>query len=238
MLLELLMVLFIRLAAEVGEPAAIVILGLLIVAVLVLVWLLYRVLWVFSAWVFESVLGMRTRDPSAPLALDHFGKRIDPLALARRRTHGGPAGKLEKMNDAALRRWVAKRPRDKVASLLLCERLRNQGDLQAYADERERYLSVDQDLDVSEKSTYYHQLADLYVGPLRRPDKAREILREFLQKYPRSGEALLTRERLRRLEATKAAPAAAPPATGSGADSEAPLAMPSSASARGPAARK
>ena len=107
--------------------------------------------------------------------------------------------RLESMDFPSLAQWVIDHPQDPVASQLLCQRLKDCGDLLGFARQRERYLAADSTLDIAQQSMGYHQLADLYAGPLNQSEKACELLRTFIAKYPKSSEAHLTRERLTRL---------------------------------------
>jgi predicted phage terminase large subunit-like protein len=112
--------------------------------------------------------------------------------------------KLEEMDDEDLERWVKKRPKDVLARWKWSERLKENGDLDAYVREREQLLLMKSGLDVSEKSTLFHQLADFCLKELRQPERGRQALEKFVAAHPKAPEAIPTCVRIRRIEAQMA----------------------------------
>ena len=107
--------------------------------------------------------------------------------------------RADSMSDGELRDWLNAHPKDAIAVDALCRRLKKSGNLEAYARERERYLSLNPEIEVDRLCMHYHKLADLYQGPFGHPEHARELLNRFIELHPDSKEAKLTRERVERL---------------------------------------
>ena len=107
--------------------------------------------------------------------------------------------RIRAMDAEDLAEMLARHPRDHDAREELCRKLKKKGDLESYAAECERLLGLNPNLDIEERSMRHHKLADLYAGPLKNPEKAKEILHDFIDNYSDSSQAQLMRGRLKRL---------------------------------------
>lgn len=108
--------------------------------------------------------------------------------------------KLDAMSDTDLEAWIEKNPKDALAVEVSCERLKLKGDIEGYAREREYLLTLDLKLSPEERCSLYNELADLYIGRLGRPERAREALVAVTRQMPKSYQATLARQRLREIE--------------------------------------
>lgn len=149
----------------------------------------------FAHWLVNQILA----HGQSPTAAARLAERE---AAARRRLKASE--RIDAMDDAGLQALIKKRPQDAFALGKWCERLKERGDLTAYALARERLLSIDGSMNVAEKSTGCHLLADFYLRALSRPDQAKRVLKDFIAQHPDSAEAAFMRERLARMEATPA----------------------------------
>jgi len=103
---------------------------------------------------------------------------------------------LDALDEARLREHIEAHPHDAVACEILCERLRQADRLGEYAREMEYFLMLKSELTIEEKCSRYHDLADLYLNQLGRPDRAAEVLNTLIAHYPRHYQATLARRRL------------------------------------------
>jgi hypothetical protein len=145
----------------------------------------------FSHWGSEWFVGVLFK-PGESLASRRRMHKDETSKLRRER-------ELDALDDGALRAWIDKRPRDALAVEMLCERLKLAGEFEGYARERGYFLSLENGLTAEEKASLYHELADLYLGPLGQPVLAQEALLTITKEMPRSYQATLARQRLREL---------------------------------------
>lgn len=130
------------------------------------------------------------------------GSYARPRLANRRRMHRDPQRrtraeiKLDAMDDAALGAFIEKNPRDALAIEIRCERLKRQGRTEEFARELEYFITLPSNLSVEEKATLYHELAELYLGPLNQPERGRAALQAIASEFPRSYQASLARRRL------------------------------------------
>ena len=162
--------------------------------VIVTIAIIVGLLIMFNEWVTHRFIGALFETRSSP----RLSSRRRILRIKNLRTK--QEKKIDAMDDDTLRQYIEKNPRDATAIEILCERLRTRGDLEGYARERQYFASLKSDLTVAEKSRLYNELADLYLGPLAQPDRAREALQALESEFPRSFQATLARQRLRRID--------------------------------------
>jgi len=181
--LELLIVLFTQLAAMFGMAGAIIIVCAGAVAVALLVCYI-------TNWLVNQLTGFGGQGSS---------RRDRKSGWCKDAKRSKKAKRLADMGDEALESWSRRNPKEVDAVWELCSRFRQKGDMKGYADCRERLLEMNSELDVSQRATYSHQLADLCLGPLQDAARARRILERFVDRFPRSEEASRTRKRLLRI---------------------------------------
>lgn len=108
--------------------------------------------------------------------------------------------RFDEMDDEALHAYLEEHPGDAMACEIHCERLRLAGRWADYAREL-RYLIArpgDQ-MSVEERCRRHHELADLYLEAMGRPDQAIEILQSLTDHFPLHYQAVLARRRLKEL---------------------------------------
>lgn len=180
MFLDILIAMFVQLSMAIGYYPAI---GLVAVATAIGI---AAASW-FARQAAEAVLGGgRAGIQRAPLA-----GGIGPSPATRR---------AESMDDDELRRWLENHPRDAPALKELCRRARKSGDAATAASLLERQIDAMGDADIEARCMAHHQLADLCLGPLNQPDRARKALQEFADRFPRSIQARMTCERIARID--------------------------------------
>jgi hypothetical protein len=184
--LELLMALVVQMIAMFGKPGAIAIIS--VVCILGVIGVSF-----FAQWLTDQLLS-HGQSPTIT------GRIAEKKAAARRELK--MTQRIDALDDAALQDLIEKHPDDTFALGRWCERLKERGDLEAYALAREKLLSVDRSMSAAEKSTQCHLLADFYLKRLNKPERAQKILADFIAEFPRSPEAMFMRERLARMEAT------------------------------------
>ena len=108
---------------------------------------------------------------------------------------------LDEMDDEQLHAYAEQHPGDSMACEILCERPRLAGRWRDYAREV-RYLIArpGNQMSVEERCRRYHELADLYLEALGRPDQAIEILQTLSDNFPLHYQSTLARRRLKELE--------------------------------------
>ncbi|MFW6287083.1 MAG: tetratricopeptide repeat protein [Candidatus Sumerlaeota bacterium] len=183
MLIELLIVIYIQLVAVVGKTGAM----LFILAAGAFAG--FSAWWIAN-WFAMSFLGLNTS--------------YKPTELKERKREKEAKERLEDMHVHDLRAWVDTHPKDFTAAHMLCERYKNGGDYASYCREMKRLLDVEKGLSREQLSMRHHQLADVYMGELRNPEKARDVLQQFVEKYPDSQQARLMRRRIERIADTLA----------------------------------
>lgn len=103
---------------------------------------------------------------------------------------------FDEMSETELRAHIEAHPKEHLACEILCERLIKEKRHAEYTREMEYFLSLKSDLTIEEKCSRYHQLADVYLNDLKRPDRAREALRAITATFPKHYQATLARRRL------------------------------------------
>ncbi len=183
MFIELLIVLFIDLVATIGMvPTLLVCIVFLVLATLAAQ--------VIARWLTDAILGTGRSGANRP------GRSSGAERKRMRREK-----KIWEMGEEELRAWLERHPADSTALGRLGRLLKQRGDIEAYALIVEQELAVRADLSTEESCMRHHQLADILVRQLGRPDRAREVLETFISIYPHSSQATLTRERMRNLDA-------------------------------------
>lgn len=186
MFLEILIVLFVQLSLVVGRPAAILI---LIVVAIIAVCICHFI----ASWFAEAIVG---GGPSSSFSMPRFSRssREGPLSYRSKTSY-------TRMSDGELSKQIEKSPRNPAAVLEHCRRLKESGDLMAYARRMEFFLSLDTTMEIEEVAMMYHQLADLYLGPLKAPHRALQALEQFVAKHPGTTQAQFAKERIYHLNA-------------------------------------
>lgn len=151
---------------------------------------------------FASVLGFRLLGANHREAALESRRRM--IRLPGRKTRA--EREIDAMDDAQVASAAEARSRDPLVVEARCERLKEGGDWSAYAAEREYFLTLESGLAIEERCRLYNELADLYLGALDRPDRARAALRALVEAFPRSYQATLARERLRRMAPDEESP--------------------------------
>lgn len=112
--------------------------------------------------------------------------------------------RLDKLDEDGLRTHIENHPEDALACEILCERLRAVRKWSEFARECEYLLTLkDSDTSVEERCRLYHELADLYLGELNRPERAEQALQAVVAKYPKHYQSTLARRRLEDLHADR-----------------------------------
>jgi len=144
----------------------------------------------FVNWLVESFFGM-----GGTLPVDY---------IERRKGGGGKrVRQLEAMDIPRLQQVIDSHPEDVPAARVLCEKLRTSGQNSQYADALRHILKVDEEMDLQERATKHHQLADLYLGPLGCPELGCRALEEFVENYDETNEGRMMRKRLERIRESK-----------------------------------
>lgn len=107
---------------------------------------------------------------------------------------------LEKMDTQQLRQHLERRPKDTLALEILAERLKQAGRLADYARETLYLLTLKTDLTIEEQCSRYHEVAQIYIDRLGRPDRAAEVLHALIAHHPHHYQATLARRRLAQLQ--------------------------------------
>lgn len=171
-MLELVIVLYMQLVTTIGMPATILVL------------ILFAALAVFLCNVAATTLA------------ESF---LGPSSFSGGRTRKAGFGE---MDDLSLSIWIEKHPKDHRALREHCDRLRRRGELAGCAEGLEELIAMGVKMEIEEACMIHHQLADLYLGPLRRPERGREILQAFVDQFPGTKQAGFTAERLENLTET------------------------------------
>jgi len=181
--LELLIVLFAQLTAVFGTFGAFVI-------VLTSAGFGVAFTYWFVNWIVDNFFGM--------------GKTLPPDYAERREGRGGKRGRqLEAMDIPHLQRVIDSHPEDVAAARVLCEKLRTSGQNSEYADALRHILKVDNEMDLQERATRHHQLADLYMGPLGCPELGCRALAEFIERHAETNEGKMMQKRLTRIRESR-----------------------------------
>lgn len=113
--------------------------------------------------------------------------------------------KLDRMNESQLDDYLRKHPDDALAMEIKCERLRQGGNVRAWAEAAEALLRMNTKMSMEEKCSRYNELADAYLHDLDDPLRAHVVLRLLIEDFPRSYQATLARTRIRMMEEDEAA---------------------------------
>ena len=103
--------------------------------------------------------------------------------------------KFEAMDLERLRTYVEQHD-DALACEIFCERLRERGDWKEYCRWMDCLITLPSELSMDERCRRYHDLADVYLNELDRPDRARETLEALAATFPGHYQATLARQRL------------------------------------------
>jgi hypothetical protein len=149
------------------------------------------VFFIYAGWFIDRIFQWGSNQPRSA------GRRH---IMSRFKNKSRDEIRFEAMKDLELEAWLGKHPRDPTAAEIWCERLKGRGDWERYATAKSYFLSIDPHLSVEEASSFYHELASVCLEKLGRPARAREALNALVERYPRSYQATLARERMKRIE--------------------------------------
>lgn len=178
MIIDILIALMVQLSVAVGMPAAI---AILVVSAGVAVFLCHFV----ATWLANALVGE--------------GTNSGPSMSEQERPWRPGSQRFSKMEDKELEDFLQRSPRNPQAVWEQGKRLKAAGDLSAHARRLEYFLTLDSKIDIEQRCMIHHQLADLYMGPLQDPERSRQALEAFVSKYPDTKQAIIMRERLKRL---------------------------------------
>jgi hypothetical protein len=181
MFIELLIAVYIEMTLYLGKPGALVVL-------LIAGGVAAFGAWWIANWFTLSFLGMGTSYTSTE--------------IKERKHEQTQKEKLEALHVHDLQKYVNGHARDLLARRMLADRYKQGGDYMSYCREAEKLLNMEKGLNREQISMRHHQLADTYLGQMRNPAEARRVLLDFIDRYPDSPQARLTRKRIDRIAAS------------------------------------
>lgn len=108
--------------------------------------------------------------------------------------------RMQAMSLSELRQFSKANPKDPEVQLHFYDRLKENAIWPELAAQMQFLLANRIGFTSEEESTRYHQLADIYLHELKQPQKAVEVLEEYVRLNPNKEESRLTRQRIRRLK--------------------------------------